>query len=220
MLPLGLYIALERDENYSLLFERGPRLDMGMYVVGALALLLLGFEAIKVGNQRLRPVHQPVSFMQPVAVQRPLRALLFGCLQLIGGGIVFLAAMFLVIENLAGIECMFYSRGTLPDWVPERWWSVTNMIKDCQDNYKAIYKGVAGVALDTIVVLGALSFALIWLFRGVPGVLSFWRRGPGPGQRGETELSLSDWTRSGALAGKSLLPLRLWSFFTARRRAN
>ena len=196
LVPLGSYLGVwSRDEqNYSLFYERGPRLDMGAFVIAALALLSLGVDTVRWGYRRLRPFRPALGFVQPAAVQRRHRGLLFGCLRTIAGGIVLLAVMFFAAEVFVRVECMLYSPSTLPDWVPAHWWSLNDMFKACQLNDKADFMMDLGLAV--IVGLGALAFAVNWLFGGVRSVVSFLHRGAA--ESPETELSLSSTLREGA----------------------
>jgi hypothetical protein len=120
--------------------------------------------------------------------------LLFGCLRTIAGGIVLLAVMFFAAEVFVRVECMLYSPSTLPDRVPAHWWSLNDMFKACQLNDKADFMMDLGLAV--IVGLGALAFAVNWLFGGVRSVVSFLHRGAA--ESPETELSLSSTLREGA----------------------
>ena len=167
---------------------------MGAWVIAALALLSLGVDTVRWGYRRLRPFRPALGFIQPTAVQRRRRVLLFGCLRTIGGGIVLLAVMFFATEILVRIECMSYSQGILPDWVPAHWWSLTHMLRMCQMNDTADFMAELGIAI--IVGLGALAFAINWLLRGVRTVLGF--VGRSSGESTETELSLSSTLREGA----------------------
>ena len=196
LVPLGSYLGVwSRDEqNYSLFYERGPRLDMGAFVIAALALLSLGVDTVRWGYRRLRPFRPALGFVQPAAVQRRHRGLLFGCLRTIAGGIVLLAVMFFAAEVFVRVECMLYSPSTLPDWVPAHWWSLNDMFKACELNDKADFMMDLGLAV--IVGLGALAFAVNWLFGGVRSVVSFLHRGTA--ESPETELSLSSTLREGA----------------------
>jgi hypothetical protein len=192
LVPLGSYLGVwPRDEqNYSLFYERGPRLDMIATVIAALALLSLGVGTVRWGYRRLRPFRPALGFIQPDAAQRRRRVLLFGCLRIIGGGVALLAVIFFATEVLVRVECMAYSR-TLPDWVPAHWWSLTDMLKACQINDKADF--IFDLVVAVIVGLGALAFAVNWLLRGVRAVLGF--VGRGSGRSTETELSLSSTLR-------------------------
>jgi hypothetical protein len=181
-IPLGYhYLGIgARDESYSLFYERGPRLDLAATLVAALALLSLGLGTVKWGYRRVRPFRQAVGFAQPDVVQDRRRVLLFGCLRIIGGGTATLAAMFIATEMLVNLECISHSQGTLPDWVPMSWWSLTDIARDCQSNYKktGFDPGVAGnFVLNIIVCLGVLAFAVNWLGRGVRAALDVAGRG-------------------------------------------
>jgi hypothetical protein len=191
---LGSYLEVwSRFESYRLFYERGPHLDMVAWVIAALALLSLGVGTVRWGYRRLRPFRPALGFVQPDAVQRRGRDLLFACLRIAGGGIVLLAVMFFATEVLVRVECLFYSR-TLPDWVPAHWWSITDMLVTCEVNDKADF--MLDLVGAVIVALGALAFAVNWLLRGVRAVLGF--VGQGPGQSTETELSLSSTLRGRA----------------------
>jgi conflict system STAND superfamily ATPase len=188
---LGSYLDVwSRLEGYPLFYERGPHIDMVAWVIAALALLLLGVDTVRWGYRRLRPFRPALGFMQPNAVQRRRRDLLFGCLRIVGGGIALLAVIFFATEVLVRAECMSYSR-TLPDWVPAHWWSLTDMLETCRFNDKVDFIFDLGVAV--IVGVGALAFAVNWLLRGVRAVLGF--VGQAPDQSTETELSLSSTLR-------------------------
>jgi len=102
--------------------------------------------------------------------------------------------MFFAAEVFVRVECMLYSPSTLPDWVPAHWWSLNDMFKACQLNDKADFMMDLGLAV--IVGLGALAFAVNWLFGGVRSVVSFLHRGAA--ESPETELSLSSTLREGA----------------------
>src|SRR5262249_3008622 len=79
---LGSYLGVwSQLEGYPLFYERGPRLDMGATLIAALALLLLGIDTVRWGYRRLRPFRPALGFVQPAAVQRRPRVLLFGCLR-------------------------------------------------------------------------------------------------------------------------------------------
>ena len=149
--------------------------------------------AVRWGYRRLRPFRPALGFIQPNAVQRRRRDLLFGWLRIIGGGIALLAVMFFATEVLVRAECMAYSR-TLPDWVPAHWWSLTNMLEACQFNDRADF--ILDLVAAVIVGVGALAFAVNWLLRGVRAVLGF--VGRGSGESTETELSLSSTLRGRA----------------------
>jgi Novel STAND NTPase 1 len=162
-----------RDESFSLFYERGPQLDMAAIVVGVLALLSLGIGTVKWGYRRVRPFRQAAGFAQSDTIQERRRALLFGCLRIIGGGIAMLAGMFLAAEVLVNVECMSHSGGTMPEWFPVHWWSFTDLHRDCQSNYqKGFNAGVAtNYAFNVIMALGVLAFAVNWLVRGARTVL-------------------------------------------------
>ena len=192
---LGSYLEVwSRLEGYPLFYERGPHLDMVAWVIAALALLLLGVDTVRWGYRRLRPFRPALRFIQPTAVQRRGRDLLFGCLRIVGGGIALLAVIFFATEVFIRAECMSYSQGILPDWVPAHWWSLTDMLETCQFNDKLDFIFDLGVAV--IVGVGALAFAVNWLHRGVRAVLAF--VGRGSGQSTEAELSLSSTLRESA----------------------
>jgi hypothetical protein len=72
-----------------------------------------------------------MSFEQPIAGPSRRGVLLFGCLRIIGGAIVMLAVMFMATQILIEVECRSYWRGRLPEWVLVRWWSFTDLLKDC-----------------------------------------------------------------------------------------
>ena len=167
---------------------------MVAWVIAALALLLLGVDTVRWGYRRLRPFRPALGFIQPTAVQRRGRDLLFGCLRIVGGGIALLAVIFFATEVFIRAECMSYSQGILPDWVPAHWWSLTDMLETCQFNDKLDFIFDLGVAV--IVGIGALAFAVNWLHRGVRAVLAF--VGRGSGQSTEAELSLSSTLRESA----------------------
>jgi hypothetical protein len=191
---LGSYVqAWSRLEGYHLFYERGPHLDTVAWIIAALALLLLGVDAIRWGYRRLRPFRPALGFMQPNAVQSRRRDLLLGSLRIVGGGIALLAVIFFATEILVRAECMAYSQ-TLPDWVPAHWWSLTDMLEMCKFDDKADFIFDLGVAV--IVGVGALAFAVNWLLRGVRAVLGF--VGQAPGQNTDTELSLSSTLRGRA----------------------
>src|SRR5262249_1406330 len=100
--------------------------------------------------------------------------------------------MFFSTEVFVRVEWLFYSR-TLPDWVPAHWWSLTDMLIACQINDKADF--MTDLVGAVIVGLGALAFAVNWLFGGVRSVVSFLNHGSG--ESPETELSLSSTLREG-----------------------
>src|SRR5262249_22857038 len=187
----GAAVVSRNNESFA---EALMRRLMGAFVIAALALLSLGVDTVRWGYRRLRPFRPALGFVQPAAVQRRHRVLLFGCLRTIAGGIVLLAVMFFAAEVFVRVECMLYSPSTLPDWVPAHWWSLNDMFKACQLNDKADFMMDLGLAV--IVGLGALAFAVNWLFGGVRSVVSFLHRGAA--ESPETELSLSSTLREGA----------------------
>jgi hypothetical protein len=187
-----------RDEAFHLFYERGPRLDFAATVVAALALLSLGLDTVKWGYRRVRPFRHAAGFAQLDAAQGRRSVLLFGCLRSLGGGIAVLAAVFLATEILVNLECVSHSRGTLPDWVPLTWWSFSDLVKDCRSNFETglNLKVAVNLAVNVIVSLSVLAFAVIWLVRGVPAFLGV--VGHRSGQSPDTRLGLPSTLRGGA----------------------
>jgi hypothetical protein len=199
-IPLGYhYLGVGwRDEDFLLFYERGPRLDLAAMVVAALALLSLGLDTVKWGYRRVRPFRPAAGFAQLDAAQRRRSVLLFGCLRSIGGGIAVLAAMFLATDILVNLDCLSHSRGTLPDWVPLSWWSLSDLVKDCRSNYETglNLKVTLNFAENVIVSLSVLAFAVTWLVRGLPAFLGV--VGHRSGQSPDTKLGLPSALRDGA----------------------
>ncbi|HEY7666039.1 MAG TPA: hypothetical protein VH934_23215 [Xanthobacteraceae bacterium] len=186
---LGSYLgAWEHLSGYAMFYERGPRIDLVALVVAALALLSLGIHTIRWGHRRLRPVRRAMGLVQEGAVERRRRVLLFGYLRILGGGIVMLAGTLFATETLIRIQCMAYSRGTLPDWAPVDLFSLTDLRKMCQN------EGAFELALAVLVGLGVLAVGVNWLVRGVRALLVAHRSEQGA----DTELGLASPLRGGA----------------------
>jgi hypothetical protein len=169
---LGSYLRiLPRElggEDYKLFYEQGPRLDTVVYIVLAFAGLSFGVDTVKWGYRRVWPFRQTTSFEQPITGPSRHGALLLGCLRIIGGGIVMLAVMFLATQYLIEVECRFYWRGRLPEWVPVRWWSLTDLLKDCKK-----YGDLQDVLLDVFLLFSAFMLTVNWFFRGVRDIRGF-----------------------------------------------
>ena len=177
---LGSYLGVgppEFFEGKKFFYEHGPGLDMGAAGVAALANLLLGAAIVNWGYRRVS-LRQPTGFEQLIAVQRGRKALLFGCLSIIGGGIAMLAFMFWAIDIFIDVGCMSYMRGGLPNWAPSHWWSVSDKLEECQTMYKKGFS-LLNSALNIFICFGLLTFAVNWLFRGIRSILNFLGRSSG-----------------------------------------
>jgi hypothetical protein len=188
---LGSYLgAWEHLSGYALFYERGPRIDMVALVVAALALLSLGIHTIRWGHRRLRPVRHAMGLVQQDSRERRRRALLFGYLRILGGGVAMLAGTLFATETLIRIQCIAYSRGTLPDWAPVDLFSLTDLRKACQN------EGAFELALAVLVGLGVLAVGVTWFVRGVRALLGVVAHRSGQGA--DTELGLASPLRGGA----------------------
>src|SRR5215470_1907724 len=142
----------------------GPRLDFPMYALASLGGLGAGVEAMRWGWRKRRPTSRPAGSLVPPFVSERSKKLWFhGWLSATVGGITLIGATFVVMEILIGIECRYSSRGTLPWWAVEHWWSLMDLAKDCQQKYRqglGFWDVFGAVFILGVLLFGAQCLAL------------------------------------------------------------